>query len=375
MKKIIFILLITGLLVLTGCAGPAGPSASPSDSAYLSVVPSASPSATPPVSPSPSPSLTVADYFPFTPNVHRGYLGTGIEYAGFESWVDFITADTIQIRSNNTGTETVSVYKIENGELKNVFSQGETYYVYDYTAMNTMNDVLIKEPIAVGTTWTLPSGDQRTITDVDASVTMPYGAFTGVLEVTTTNPDSVIKDYYAPGIGFIKQAFIPNEDPDNPIVSELQVYETDAYLSQNIQTFYPDSGSGTAYKVTYMNQTVPFSTNDTAASVFERILKTAPSSSSLTPVMSPDAALNSLTMDTQTNVLTVDVSAQFITGMNAGASYEGMILESLADTLGRYFQTDKIQLTVDGGPYESGHFLFNDGDYLPFAPDDAVQYS
>ena len=91
--------------------------------------------------------------------------------------------------------------------------------------------------------------------------------------------------------------------------------------------------------------------------------------------MSPDAALNSLTIDTQTNVLTVDVSAQFITGMNAGASYEGMILESLADTLGRYFQTDKIQLTVDGGPYESGHFLFKDGDYLPFAPGDAVQYS
>ena len=175
-------------------------------------------------------------------------MGTGIEYAGFESWVDFITADTIQIRSNNTGTETVSVYKIENGELQNVFSQGETYYVYDYTAMNTMNDVLIKEPIAVGTTWTLPSGDQRAITDADASVTVPYGTYNDALEVTTTFAESIQKDYYAPGMGLVKREYIFNEDPDNPIVSELQVYETDAYLSQNIQTFYPDSGSGTAYK-------------------------------------------------------------------------------------------------------------------------------
>ena len=43
--------------------------------------------------------------------------------------------------------------------------------------------------------------------------------------------------------------------------------------------------------------------------------------------------------------------------MNAGAGYEGLILQSLANTIGDYYGVSKVMLTIDGKTYESGHIV------------------
>ncbi len=48
--------------------------------------------------------------------------------------------------------------------------------------------------------------------------------------------------------------------------------------------------------------------------------------------------------------------------MNAGAYYESMILQSITNTLGMYYGIEKIYITVDGNPYESGHIQKNEGE-------------
>ena len=376
MNKLIALVLIAFLLLASGCAAPGSQTATPPGSASPSVSPSASaspsPSMTPSASPSPVAAPSLADYFPFTPDVHMVYLGTGMEYAGFNAWTDFAGSNTVQQRTNNGGTESVSVYTIDGGALKKVFQQGETYYVYDFTGMDTMEEVLIMEPIAVGTTWTLDGGEERAITKTNAAVTVPYGSYTGVLEVTTTYDESVTTDYYAPGVGLIKRVFTMETDPANPVTSELETVEASTPYTTMVRSYYPDFNNS---QLVYINQDVPFDTNDDVASKFEDIFKNVPTGSGLTPVMSADAMLGSLTFDTASGIVTADVSREFITGMVAGAQLEGMILESLANTLGRYFQTDKVQVTVDGGPYESGHFLFNPGDILPYDPNAAAEYT
>lgn len=373
MKKLV-VLFVVFIMILSGCA-PAPDSISPSPSPSPTVTPSVSPSpsptpAIPPTTP-PSPAvLTVADFFPFTPNVHMSYVGSGNEYAGFESYVDYINNGAIQLRTNNTGTESVNVYKIDSGALKKVFMQGETYYMYDYTAMNTMSDVLIMDPIAVGTTWTLASGDQRAITSTNATVTVPYGTFTA-LEVTTTYADSIMKEYYVEDLGLVKREFTANSDPTNPITSELQAVTNGPY-TLNMRFYYPDFNND---QIVYVDQSIQYNTNDTMTSVLENEFKNVPSGSGLTPLMSAATAINSLTFDTSTYVVTVDFSEEFITQMNAGTSLEGMILESVGDTLGSYFQTNQVQILIDGGAYMSGHFGFNLGDYLPYNPSVAVEYT
>jgi hypothetical protein len=60
--------------------------------------------------------------------------------------------------------------------------------------------------------------------------------------------------------------------------------------------------------------------------------------------------------------------------MNAGSALEGMILESLADTFGSYFQTDRVVLTIAGKPYESGHFKISETEPLTPDPGKAQEY-
>lgn len=367
MKKIILALFLAAAFVFSGCTINIGPtSPSPSESA-------ASPTVTETQPPSPSVSSTeaaAADYFPFKENVHMVYKGTGNEYAAYESSVDYLTDNAIQIRANNGGTVTVSVYTAENGAVTKVFAQGETYYRHDYTSTRTMSDILIKEPIAAGTTWTLADGAQRTITAVGTDVTVPYGSFKA-LEITTKNGYSTIKDYYALGTGLIKSEFVSNEDTSSAITSELERLEEDVPMAESVRFFYPDFNKD---RVSFVDKSLEFYTGETVAAKFEAEFKQIPSGSSLSPVMKAGAKINSIAFDPATGVVTVDFSKEFITLMNAGTTLEGMILSSVADTLGSYFQTDKVQITIDGGPYESGHFLFGPDDYLPVDFDRTAPY-
>lgn len=297
------------------------------------------------------------------------YLGTGHEFAGFESTVDYIGNNAIQLRTNNTGTVTVSVYTIENGALVKGFAQGETYFMQDYTAQRTMNEVLLKEPLTVGTAWTLADGAQRSITSVDTAVTVPYGAFTA-LEVTTEYPDSTVKDYYAPGFGLVKSEFVSREDQSFVVLSELSAYTAGEPAVQNIRIYYPDFGNE---QIVFVDKAFEFYTGDIIIPKLESAFRSPPGV--LQPLMSAGAAINSITFDPFSGVVTVDVSAAFITEMNTGARLEGMVLESVANTIGGYYLTDKVQITVDGGTYESGHMIFNAGEYLPYSPDTAVLYT
>jgi hypothetical protein len=364
MKKIIA-LCVSLALILSGCTiTKESPSASPS--------PTAAPTTTVTASASPSPSAQVkhvGDYFQVKPNVHITYKGTGNEYAAFETWVDYIGNGAVQVRTDNGGTVIASVYVIEDGALKRVFWHEDVYYWYDLTAERGKNEIVLMEPIAVGTSWQGFNNKTMTITALDADVTVPYGSFKA-LEVTTEYEGAVEKEYYVEGLGLVKSEMTFNDTSD-PVTSELENFEEGSPLNQNARFYYPDFNNG---RVAYIDRTLEFYTGDKAAEKLEAALKSAPEGGALTPVLSKDAAINSIKYDLETGVVTADLSKTFITGMNAGSMLEGLILSSLADTLGSYFLTDKVTVTIDGGHYESGHFLFNAGDFLPVQPDKAVEY-
>ena len=48
--------------------------------------------------------------------------------------------------------------------------------------------------------------------------------------------------------------------------------------------------------------------------------------------------------------------------MNAGSSFEALILQSLTNTLGNYYGVQEVYITIDGGPYESGHIIIEEGE-------------
>ena len=62
------------------------------------------------------------------------------------------------------------------------------------------------------------------------------------------------------------------------------------------------------------------------------------------------------------NSVHIDLSKDFIDEMNAGAGMESMILQSLTNTLGSYYGVQEVYITIDGGQYESGHIIIQEGE-------------
>ncbi|HKM40883.1 MAG TPA: GerMN domain-containing protein, partial [Patescibacteria group bacterium] len=80
-------------------------------------------------------------------------------------------------------------------------------------------------------------------------------------------------------------------------------------------------------------------------------------------------------LDRNTWTLEVDFSKELLTEMNAGSSLEGEILKSLVNTLGEFYDVDKVYITVEGQPYESGHFAISSEEFFKVDKDGIKEFN
>lgn len=301
---------------------------------------------------------SLENYIQSTENTKYNYDGEGSEYASFDSWVDYKKDGKVQLRTNNSGTELVKVYKVEDGKLIVSFSQGETYHRENFLDKESnSNEVILMEPIQKGTTWKLASGEDRTITDTEFEIETPSGKYKAV-EVTTLYSDSTTKDYYVSGIGLVKSVFVGTDGFE--VNSTLSEIEKDKKLEQEILMYYPNVDEEKYY---YKEVTLNFSTNDEPEAVLGNAYK-ANKPNNAEVVLSENASINKFSFEPENGIVKLDMNEAFLQDMNAGSSYESMILQCLATTFGSYCYAEKLGLTIDGKPYESGHVFLDEGDYI-----------
>ena len=310
--------------------------------------------------------LSVESLFPIKENVKYEYEGKGNEFASYNVHIDYTSDTRVQQRINNGGTETVRVFEVKEGKVTRVFSKGEVYYRENNLESNGEKEIVLQEPIKKGTTWTSGDSGKKTITGIAVDVSVPAGDYKAV-EVTTEGPRDKTIEYYAPGVGLVKSVWISGETGDE-VSSSLSKIEENVSLVQNMDFFYPNVEEGQYY---YKTRQVSFKTNDITRKVLETAYK-EPVSGGLGKVFSPNTKINSLYLN-QDNRVYIDLNKAFITEMNAGAGYEGMILQCIANTFGRYYGVQEVILTVDNQPYESGHILFKKGDSIPVKGEGAVK--
>lgn len=300
--------------------------------------------------------LTIKDYYAYKDNTKYVYEGHGMEYASYYVYVDYISGDRVQLRSNNGGTEMVKVLENKDGELRMLLSRGEAYYRENLTQATGSNvEILLKEPLAVGTSWNLSDGRKRSITNLEVDVTTPSGTYK-TLEVTTEGKDSKVLDYYAPNVGLVKTVFTSN---GTEVTSALSKVETNAPLTQTVRFYYPNANVDKLY---FVDKQLTFKTNDITKAIFEQAFKDLPKGD-VANVLGPNVKINSLYLN-QDNRVYVDFSKEFVSEMNAGSSYESLILKSITNTLGGYYGVDKVHITIEGKPYESGHFALKKEEYF-----------
>ncbi|MBU3190483.1 GerMN domain-containing protein [Clostridium bowmanii] len=344
MKKLVLITsLILSLVLLSSCSDKKAVVPVPSEVKTVPIVTQVAP--------------TIKDYFSFSENSEYVYEGKGNEYASYNVFVDYLTGNRVQLRSNNGGTETVKVLENKDGKLTMLLAKSECYYRENLTQNPSNNEeILLKEPLIKGTTWTLYDNRKRYISNVDVEVTTPLGKYK-TLEVTTENKEGKNLDYYAPNVGLVKTAFVI-KDADE-ITSVLSKVEKESPLTQKVKFYYPNAIDEKLY---FVNKELSFKTNDITKIIFEKAFKDLPKGD-FGKVLGPNVKIKSLYLN-KDNTVYVDFTKELVSEMNAGSGYEGMILQCITNTLGAYYGVDKVYITIEGMPYSSGHIMMKKGEYF-----------
>ncbi len=299
-------------------------------------------------------SLSIQDYYPLTENTKYTYEGEGNEFASYEVYIDYLNNNRIQTRTNNGGTELVRVLELSEGQLSELYSRGETYFRENFIDDEyTAGKVLLKEPLKEGNSWSSGENSTSTITGIDKEVVTPEGNIQAV-EVTTETPQGTTIEYYAKDKGLVK---VINKGSGYEVTSTLSSIEDNVPLIQTVTLFYPDI-DGVNLKT--IDVQVSFNTNDEPKDVISQMVKDL----SVYEMLSANTKINELYYNKEENSVHIDLSKEFVTEMSAGSGFEGLILKSLANTLGTYYGVQNIYLTIDGGPYESGHILLEEGEPL-----------
>jgi len=313
---------------------------------------------------------TITDYYPIRENTRYIYEGMGNEYASYNIYPDYTTETKIQQRVDNGGTVVARVLEIKDGKLTKLFSRGEIYYRENFLeATGEDTEILLMEPLQEGTTWTLSDGRVRTITNAAAEVTTPLGNYQA-LEVTTKNPNNSdteekTLDYYVKDIGLVKSVFLSGE---TEISSSLSKVEENVSSAQSINFYYPNIDDEKFY---YQRKEISFQTNDITREILAEAYK-EPLGSNAGKVFSENTKINSLYLNSD-GMVYIDLNQAFLTEMNAGSMYESMILQSIANTFGQYYNAEKVILTIDGQLYESGHIALQKGESLKVNYENAVE--
>lgn len=280
------------------------------------------------------------------------YKGIGNEYAGMTTYIDYNRGNRLQLRSINGGTTVGQVLENKNGELRLLYSKGEFYYRQDIlNKSNPKPEILLKEPLIKGTSWTLPNGDKRYISAVNVEVKTSIGNFK-CIEVTTKASGDRTLDYYGKGLGLIKRVFITN---GAKITSVLENFKENVPEVTSIRFYYPDVTNGINV---YLEHQISLRTNDSVKTYFERYFKSVQNKGSQ-PLLGEKTKINLISYDEARNMVHIDFSKNFIKEMNLASPVERMILTCITDTLGNYYNTNKVYITLEGKPYSSKHFFIN----------------
>ena len=299
----------------------------------------------------------VLDFFPKTANKQYVYAGEGSEYASYHVFTDYEANNRKQTRTNNGGTEVVKVMAFEENQLVVLLNQGEIYTRENWLnkqmpSKNEERDILIKAPIKIGTSWESIGERKSSITNVSVSITTPVGTF-DTIEVTTEGTEDKEINYYAPDVGLVKSVF--SSETYNVTSTLSEINETP--FVQTIRFYYPESDGET---MTFVDKEVAFKTNDVTRKKIEEAYKVRPNDK-VGKVLSKNTKILSLYLNKDGHVY-VDFSKELITEMNAGTAFETLIMQSLVNTIGGYYYTNEVFLTVEDKPYSTGHIQMKKGE-------------
>lgn len=296
--------------------------------------------------------VTVKDYYPFDDNLKKTYEGIGNELASQTTFVEYLEGNRAQIKVLSPGTVVVKVIEYENGEIREIYREEEFYHIENkISSHNQVDNVLLKEPIKVGTSWSSPDGYKRAITGVDVDIDTPYKSFKAIEVTTQYEGNRKQMDYYVKGVGHVASIYV---DEDIEIKTLLKDMSKEPY-KLNMRFYYPTANM----EIVYVNREVDFNTNDEIVKIFEENMKNT-GYPELISVIPQSVSINSIELDRTDELVRVDFSKELLSDMDN----EVLVLKCIVNTFGSYYNVEKIYISAEGKPYDSGGFSLKEGEFF-----------
>lgn len=309
---------------------------------------------------------SVKDYFPFKENTLYEYKGIGDELAQQKTYMEFISKDRAQMKIFNPGMDLIKVLEYKDGAIYEVYSEGEFNHIENKIDQTSKSkSILLKEPLQVGNSWTVPGGRRRKISSLNKDLELPYGKLNAIEVTTELGEKRKQMDYYSLNLGHVASIY---KDGDFEVKTLLQKIHRGS-VNQSIRYFYPlEDGTGMIYK----DRKISFKTNDKIESIIEDCMKN-PQNETLIPLMSKTAKIKNIRMDKSNNILNIDFNKDFLSdNIKMGSFLESEIIQSIVNTLGDYYETNKVFISVEGKAYSSGHMDLKNDEYFE-TTDDAIK--
>lgn len=304
----------------------------------------------------------LATWLPRPDNVVYSFEGIGNEYARYTWNPQFNEADYYQIVKDNGGTVVAEIYEYDADTVTRTFSRPETYFRDNFTEIgsfweNQEEEVILKAPIEVGTTWSNGESDYE-ITALDHELSVPAGEYT-TMEVTITTDDTTTKKYYAKDVGLVSEV---TETEGLTVESNLEKIETETPETLPFTVYIPDEQ---AMGLDTVETNLTLNTNDPARVAITELLSGQNTEYPEINLLPEGTQINYLFLNDQ-QLVEADVSSEFVENMNAGSTGELFAIYTLVNTLSDYYGSPEVLLTVDGEPYEGAHIVLQEGETLQF---------
>jgi|LFRM01.1.fsa_nt_gb hypothetical protein len=304
-------------------------------------------------------SLNIRDYYPFIENTQYQYEGIGNEFAEQVVFCEYIEGSKAQVKIINPGTTIVKVLEHSEDSIMEIYYEAEFPHIENMISNSTeRKDILLKEPLELGNSWSDPDGHKKTITGIDTAIETPYEKLKTIEVTTELGEGSTYKRYYAKDIGLVATIY---EDETGQVKTLLKSIKK-MPLETEITIYYPiyDEKINDTLVVS-VNNKILFKTNEKIEKTIEKLLKDPPSER-LFPVISEGTIINTIVLDRDKWVLKVDFSNELTSEINMGSSQEQEMLKCIVNTLGTFYHTEQVYISIQGKPYESGHFGLKGGE-------------
>lgn len=295
----------------------------------------------------------VINYFPVLTDTKYTYISAENNEV-YEMTVDYASEDMMQLRTKYEDEVNISVIQVTDNKAVLTVLQEENYFRKNLMKYSDSGEILMMGPVEEGRHWSVEDGGVRTITSTNTNVSTPIEMYNAV-EVTTVWESKKTVDYYASGVGLVKSVVITNEvssDYEDNIKSTQKTYylseiKRNYHLTEEISLYFPDFKD---MKIRNVSKNIEFKTNDITEEVFTSAYQNIVSGD--VKVLSKNSRLNKIDMDMD-RTLHIDLNNEFLNHKDVEAMHEGMILQSITNTFGRFFSTEQVRFTVDNEDYKS----------------------